>query len=278
MRGIHWPARRVSRGNLHGAHRSRRVGSSPEFSEYRPYQQGDDPSRIDWRLFGRTERVAIRLAHDDSSLRTGVVVDASTSMAWPAESLDKWRAAAAIALGLCAVAFGEGDPVGLVIGGCAQPAVIPPGGRRDTVERIRARLVALTPGGSTPLAPLLPQLRSCRRLAIVSDFLGDAHALLERSRELVAQGRDVYAVHVVADEELTPGALGIVVDPEHPELRRTLDADQLASYRSRFESWRASLAESWRHAGASFTTALTSESPDRVIRRVTSPTGTEPRR
>lgn len=196
-------------------------------------------------------------------------------MAWPAESLDKWRTAAAVALGLSAVAFAEGDPVGLVIGGGAQPDVLPPSARRDTVERLRVRLVHAVPGGSTPLAPLLPALRSCRRIAIVSDFLGDAHALLERSRELVAQGREVHAVHVVAGEEIDPGPRGIVVDPEHPELRRTLEADHVASYRQRFEQWRGSLAASWRHAGASFDTALTSEGIDRIIRRVTAPAGAE---
>ena len=88
LRGAHWPARRMSRGAFQGGHRSRRVGASPEFMEYRPYQQGDDPSRIDWKLFGRTERVAVRLSHDDSSLRTMVLLDASGSMAFPAARRD----------------------------------------------------------------------------------------------------------------------------------------------------------------------------------------------
>ena len=38
VRGAHWPARRLTRGSLHGEHRSRRVGSSPEFMEYRPWK------------------------------------------------------------------------------------------------------------------------------------------------------------------------------------------------------------------------------------------------
>jgi uncharacterized protein (DUF58 family) len=100
VRGVHWPGRRVTRGALHGAHRSKRVGSSPEFREYRAYQQGDDPAKIDWKLFGRTERVAIRLAHDDASLRTSVLVDASASMAFPPATLDKWERAASVAPGV----------------------------------------------------------------------------------------------------------------------------------------------------------------------------------
>lgn len=273
VRGVHWPARRVTRGALHGAHRSRRVGSSPEFSEYRPYQQGDDPSRIDWRLFGRTERVAIRLAHDDSSIRTGILLDASSSMAWPEETRAKWVTAASVALGLCAVAFGDGDPAGLAIGGGETPVLLPPRTRRDTVARIRGVLAAATPGGTAPLAPLLGALRTCRRIAIISDFLGDADALLESARTLVADGREIYAVHVLAPEEIEPGALGIVVDPERPAMRRTLDADQLERYRAELTRWRESLAAAWLGSGAAWHAAIAGEPADHIVRRVTRPIG-----
>jgi uncharacterized protein (DUF58 family) len=204
-----------------------------------------------------------------------VLLDASSSMAWPQPGLDKWVCGASVALGLCAVAFGDGDPIGLAVGGVAEPVVLPPRARRDTVARIRSVLAGIETGGSAPLAPLLPALRACRRIAIVSDFLGDEGALLERARELLAQGREVHAVHVVAREELDPGPQGIVVDPEQPALRRTLDVDHVAGYRARFDAWRAALSASWHRAGASFNTALTGEAPERIIRRVTAPAGLE---
>ncbi|HEU4565419.1 MAG TPA: DUF58 domain-containing protein, partial [Gemmatimonadaceae bacterium] len=50
LRGVRWPARRPVRGTTTGAHASRMVGVSPEFTEYRPYRQGDDPRRLDWKL------------------------------------------------------------------------------------------------------------------------------------------------------------------------------------------------------------------------------------
>ena len=112
-----------------------RAGWNPRrVHEYRPFR-GDDPSKIDWKLFGRTERVAIRLAHDDSSLRTMVVVDASASMAFPSESLAKWELAASVALGLAAIAHGESDPAGIAIvggGGVRAPAR----NRRGTVANV----------------------------------------------------------------------------------------------------------------------------------------------
>ncbi len=268
VRGTHWPARRLTRGSLHGEHRSRRVGSSPEFMEYRPYQQGDDPSKIDWKLFGRTERVAIRLSHDDSSLRTTILVDASESMAFPAGTMKKWRLASAVALGLCAVAHGDGDPVGIAIVGGDQPRALPPRTRRGTVANVQRLLLETRPGGTMGLAPSLNALRSVHRVAIVSDFLGDADALLEQSRELIAAGREVYAVHIVAREELEPRAYGIVVDPENTTLRRPLTDGEIAAYGSSFARWRQALADRWRSAGAVFHYAVTGDAADRVVKRV----------
>jgi uncharacterized protein (DUF58 family) len=270
VRGVHWPTRRLTRSSLHGGHRSRRVGSSPEFMDYRPYQQGDDPARIDWKLFARTERVAIRLAHDDSSLPTTVVVDASASMAFPPPRDDKWHLAAAVALGLCAIAHGDGDPVGIAIAG-TETTALPPRTRRGTVANILRALTDARPGGSAPLAPVVAALRSSRRIAIVSDFLGDADDVFARARALFADGREVYAVHVVAAEELDPGVAGVVIDPEDAHVRRPLGESELAEYRGAFATWREELARRWHDAGAVYHLARTDEAPERVVRRVVTP-------
>ena len=84
-------------------------------SEYRVYRQGDDPKRIDWRLLARSDRAYIRLAEDRSIVSTLIVVDATASMAFPPDTLGKWKAACEIAIGLAAVAHASRDPVGLVI-------------------------------------------------------------------------------------------------------------------------------------------------------------------
>ena len=115
VRGIRWPARSAVRGGIPGAHTSRMRGSSAEFTEYRPYRQGDDLRRIDWKLFARSDRAYIRLSNDRAILPTTIVLDASASMAFPLPSLGKWSLAAQAAIGLAAVARNSADPVGLVI-------------------------------------------------------------------------------------------------------------------------------------------------------------------
>src|SRR6476646_9954255 len=126
VRGIRWPARAVVRGGIPGAHTSRLRGISAEFTEYRPYRQGDETRRVDWKLFARSDRAYIRLSNDRAILPTMIVLDASASMAFPVATLGKWKLAAQLGVALGAVARNSGDPVGLVVAQDADALLAPP--------------------------------------------------------------------------------------------------------------------------------------------------------
>jgi len=271
VRGLRWPATRRVSGGLPGAHRSRMRGTSSEFSEYRPYRQGDDPRRLDWKLLARSDRAYIRLADDHSVLATYVLVDASASMAFPAGSNAKWEVAQRIALALCSLVHATGDPVALLVPG-PRPVRLAPRTRSGTVSDIARSLQSVTPDGSTPLSPSLDMVPRGARVVIVSDFLGDAGNLLSRARERVASGGEVHAIHVVAREELDPprGAR-LTRDPEQDSVRRPLSDASRAAYLDAFGQWRAELMADWRAAGAGFTALVTDEPLDRVVRRVVAP-------
>lgn len=269
IRGVKWPALRPVGGALPGAHHSRLRGAAPELSEYRVYRQGDDPKRIDWRLLARSDRAYIRLAEDRSTVSTMLVVDATASMAYPERSLGKWRAACDVAVGLAAVAHTSRDPVGLVIVSGDGMRQMPPRTRRGIVGELARALDDVAPHGSLPLAPAMRGIRSRIRVAIVSDFLGDADDVRRRAGEVAAAGGEVHAIHIVAEEELDPPARSILaVDPEDASLARPLVAESRAAYLAQFAAWRTELAASWRGEGLSYTLARVSEPASRVVRRV----------
>ena len=280
LRGLRWPARRVAAATLPGAHRARLRSPGGELSEYRAYRQGDDPRRLDWRLLARSDRAFIRLADDHALLPTVLVVDASASMAFPADGGTrhrKWRLARAVALGLAAVAHAAGDPVGLAIGvpndvgRGAGDRWLPPRARRGVVGELARALDAVTPEGDAPLAPLATHAAAARgtRLVLVSDFLGDAEATLRAATAHRALGGEVYAVHVLDALELDPprGTL-LATDPERPEVRRPLDAASRAAYLAAFGEWRGATARAWRDAGATYAAVTTDEAPARAVRRI----------
>ena len=273
LRGVAWPGRRRVRGAVTGTHRSPLRGISPEFTEYRPYRQGDDPRRLDWKLLARTDRASVRVTSDRSTLGTVIALDASASMAFPAPAFDKWMQACRIAMGLAAVALAAGDPVGLIVATANGTRASLPRARRSVLEEAARMLDAIEPAGAEPLVPALGIAGAKRgfRVAIISDFLGDADDLLALARQRSSAGGEVHAVHIVAREELEPGGAAILAtDPEAPEIRRPLAAPTRDEYQRAFALWREELARGWRSAGAVYTEVPTDEAAERAVRRIVS--------
>ena len=269
LRGVSWPARRVVRGATMGTHRSRLRGVSPEFTEYRPYRPGDDPRTIDWKLLARTDRAYRRITADRATRGTIVLVDASASMDYPAGANAKWEHACRLAVGLVAVSYAAGDPVGLVIPTSGGPRSLAPRTRRGVVAESARLLAELAPGGAVPLAPAIAHVKRGFRIAVISDFLGDAEPLRRAAQERIIGGGEVEAVHVVAREELTPPDASVMAtDPEAPEMRRALVEATRGGYLAAFDAWRADLARAWRDVGAGYTEIVTDEPAEHAVRRV----------
>ena len=71
-------------GTLRAERRSRRMGSSLEFADFRNYVPGDDPRRIDWSIYGRIERLMMKLYEEEEELDVAILIDCSASMHWRA--------------------------------------------------------------------------------------------------------------------------------------------------------------------------------------------------
>src|SRR5437660_12522416 len=93
-----------------GMHLSPKRGSSLEFNDYRHYSPGDDFRYIDWGLYGRTDKLYIKLFKEEEDLLTYIFLDASASMAHPARDA-KFEAAVSMALALSYVTLAVGDRV-----------------------------------------------------------------------------------------------------------------------------------------------------------------------
>ncbi len=276
VRGIRWPARSAVRGGIPGAHNSRLRGTSAEFTEYRLYRQGDDLARIDWKLFARSDRAYIRLSNDRAILPTTVVLDASASMAFPAGTMAKWKLAAQVAIGLAAVARNSADPVGLVIPHADGTVQLPPRTRQSVIHEMIRAVNDLSPAGNAALSPsLTAATRSNGRVVVVTDFLGDADAMLAIAARSVVRAREIHAVHIIAPEELDPSRETLLVaDPEQPDLRRPMTRESRSQYLDTFAKWRDDLAHAWSDASVSYTIAVAgAETPDHLIRRITAPRG-----
>lgn len=253
LRGVRWMARLRPRTTNVGAHIAKRIGPNVEVTEYRPYRQGDDPRRLDWKLLARTDRAYVRLAPDVATSPTLIALDGSASMGAGPGGAEKWRQARLLCVGLAAIGRAAGDPVGLSIALGSGTRRLAPRARGDVVREMIRVVDGIAVDGAPPLSPLLDGLRGVDRVVIISDLLGDADTLLTRAASLVARGVEVLMVHLVARTELTlPAERVVAIDPEVAALRRPLAKRVHDQYTSNFAAFRASMRSRWLATGARY--------------------------
>jgi len=269
VRGVRWTARLRPRTTNVGAHQARRIGPNVEVTEYRPYRQGDDPRRLDWKLLARTDRAYVRLAPDIATSPTLLLLDASASMGAGLGGETKWRQARMLCVGLAAVARGAGDPIGLVIVSGAGAPRLAPRARGDVVREMIRVIDDVTVNGSPALAPQLEAMRGVERVLLISDLLGDAEALLTRGASLVARGIELIVVHLVARAELSPDVeRAVAVDPEDAALRRPLAKGTRRAYDSAFAEFRSTMRNRWLATGARYVEIVDDQQPADAVRRL----------
>jgi uncharacterized protein (DUF58 family) len=282
VRGVRWPARRPVPGGAPGAHQARTRGIAPEFAEYRPYRQGDDPRRLDWKLLARSDRAFIRLAPDHAILGTTFVVDASASMAFPEHTLAKWQLAKRLTVALAAIAHASADPVGLTVVAGAETVRLEPRTRRGVVAEIARTLDAITPRGTSELTAAVTA--SAARCVVISDCLwaneaSSAPSVIGAMARHRARGGESHLLHIVSRAELEPDDAAIMAtDPEDARVERPLVPDTRAGYCAAFDAWRAALA-SRAHADGLVYAEVVDDAPVEVlVRRLVTPAGAEARR
>jgi uncharacterized protein (DUF58 family) len=76
-------AKQVVEGFITGLHKSPFHGFSVEFAEHRLYNKGESTRHIDWKLYGRTDKLFIKKYEEETNLRCQIIIDNSSSMYFP---------------------------------------------------------------------------------------------------------------------------------------------------------------------------------------------------
>jgi uncharacterized protein (DUF58 family) len=252
--GLEFVARQVVEGFLTGLHRSPHRGFSVEFAEHRMYQPGDDLRYIDWRMFGRSDRYYVKQFEEETNLRTYLLVDTSSSMAWssvPNELPAKLWYAKQLAACLALLLLRQGDSVGMVAFDDHIRAHTPPrGGRRHWYDIVRS-LGELEARGTTEAATALRdiagRLRRRGLVVLISDLLVDPDTTRLALRFLRHRGHEVLVFHLMdpGELELPPVGDARFVDPETNDELPIAVADMRTEYRDAVQQaireWRETL-------------------------------------
>src|SRR5512146_2486428 len=106
-------ARMVVEGFITGLHKSPYHGFSVEFAEHRQYMPGDEIRRVDWKIYGKTDRFYVKQYEEETNLKAYLLVDVSTSMSFHSEGhLTKLDYASYISAALAHLMIQQRDAVG----------------------------------------------------------------------------------------------------------------------------------------------------------------------
>jgi uncharacterized protein (DUF58 family) len=200
-------ARGVMEGVTNGLHASPHKGFSVEFRQHRPYVQGDEIRRLDWKIFGRSDRFYIREYEEETNLRATIVLDGSGSMGYKGQKgIEKFDYARKLAASLAYLLISQQDAVGLLTFDAKMRDYLPPRSRANHLHQLLEVMVNTQPGEETGLASVLELLptRVKRRglLILISDLFDDAAALLKAVGVLRKQGHELIVFQIWDRDEL----------------------------------------------------------------------------
>ena len=213
-------SRKVLAGKMKGERRSKRRGESVEFADHRQYVVGDDLRHIDWNIFGRLDRLFLKLFLEEEDLALHIVIDASASSDCGEPSKFLLMQRLCVALGYIGLVNLHRVSVtaiaGLALGPDGQPT--PQlmssvrdlrGGRR--LADLGRFILQLTPGGPASFTEACKRIAIARRgkgvMLVMSDFF-HKEGYETGLRLLVGRGFDVYALQVLSPQELEPDIAG----------------------------------------------------------------------
>ena len=255
---LHLLARRRSKSTAKGERRSGARGQSVEFADYRTYVPGDDLRRIDWNLFGRLERLFLKLYEEERELPVTIYLDSSESMSFGRVSKFDFARQVAAAVGyvaLCGFDRITVEPFPLADDQAGLVGELRAVRGRRSAMRFFDNLNRLKAGGTADFNHALRlgamKHRAQGVIVVLSDFL-DPAGYEDGLKSLASRGSEVHAVQILAPEELEPSSYGDlrVIDSETgAEQEVTFGKYRLKSYRATVQNYCRRLQEYCRARG-----------------------------
>lgn len=211
-------------GHLSGRHKSPYQGSSSDFADYHEYSSGQDISRIDWRVYGRSKKLYIRRFEEETDMTVYVLVDVSASMRYRGGNrMPKYIQAARLAASIAYLAARQRDKVALGLVASKLVEYRKAGGSRLHIQSVLKCLEKIKPADNTSLSHALRDcaevFRKRGRLILISDFHDDIDNVLDALGQFVHRGFDIQLMHLLDPDErkLPPSAALEFIDMESAE-------------------------------------------------------------
>jgi uncharacterized protein (DUF58 family) len=246
-------ARKSARGPSRGEHRSWQSGEGLEFLDYRKYHHGDDLRYVDWSVYGRLDKLFIKLFHAERGQTTHLLLDMSLSMGSGSPPKDITAKKIAAAIGY--ICLSNLDKLGLMSFADRIVAVKTPARGKNHYPDVLKFLLDLKPADQTDLNSCLCEYASTSKnpgIAVIISDLFDPKGYEDGLKALVHRSFDVNLIQVLDHSEIHGPASGnlLLADVETGEKKKTfVDASLLHGYRQKINSFISSVQGYCSHFG-----------------------------
>jgi uncharacterized protein (DUF58 family) len=237
-------ARLIVEGFMVGLHKSPYHGFSVEFSEHRPYLQGDNIKDIDWKVFGKTERYFIKQYEEETNLRSYILLDSSASMNYKSEgNISKFEYASTLAAALCYLMIKQQDAAGLTLYSDKIIRNYPPKVSRAYLNEMLKGLASENASSKTKTAECLNSIadKIKRRglVVIISDLFDDTSSVISALKHFRYQKNEVIVFQVLdpVERNFSFGRDAIFHDLETDEEMTTQPYQIQKAYREAFDEF-----------------------------------------
>lgn len=194
----------VSDESLLGIQASQRSGIGTEFEQFRHYTPGDDPKRIDWKLFAKSNQYLVRESATESNQQIRFVIDLSGSMNYTEAGISRLQYAKILLASLAYLANRQSDQISLysLKDGAIQTLV--PAGKQAFLKLVATLEAAQANGPWTSTATSFPEFsrKQSEMLVIVSDFLQVNDEWVNLIQKVAGPRREIVIFQLLGDQEV----------------------------------------------------------------------------
>lgn len=204
LNNLQLAGRLVSEELMLGIHGSKRSGVGIEFEQYRHYEPGDDPKRIDWKLYARTQKHLVRESATESNFHLRFVLDLSGSMNYTERGVSRLEYAKILLASLTYLGYRQSDQMSLYALKNGNLQTIVPSGKQS-FQRILYELEKAKAGGTWQNDnPKFPEFQQKQKelLVLVSDFLQVGNEWLQLIQQAASPRREVLILQLLGEEEI----------------------------------------------------------------------------
>jgi len=208
LQGLELRARLIVEGYVSGVHRSPYHGFSIEFAEHREYVPGDDLRFVDWKVFGKTDKVYLKQYEEETNLVSYMLLDTSESMRYKSEkvALSKLEYAQCIAASLSYLVLQQQDSVGLVTFDKEVRALVRASSNPSHLKQLLHVMEETVADRKTNTGPifhdLAERLKKRGVVLILSDLFDDVGSMLAGLKHFRHRRHEVILFHVLDPAEI----------------------------------------------------------------------------